>query len=78
MSKHSFNGAAARTRRIVLGLKVADVAERVNRSPKSIYAYERRNVLPPPPVRLAIEDLYGLEPGALLVTTAREEDTIDA
>lgn len=69
MSHPRFNGALARQRRITVGFSVEQVASHVGKSPKSIYAYEgKRDINPPPPVRRKMESLYGLAPGELLTT----------
>ncbi len=75
MSQRRFNGDLARKSRITLGFTVEHVAAHVGKSPKSVYAYEgKRDVGPPPPVRLELEELYGLQPGELLTESNEEEE----
>jgi transcriptional regulator with XRE-family HTH domain len=74
MRQPRFNRQLAKARRVELGLDVEEVAEKVGRSIKSIYAYEgERAVSPPPSVRRKLERLYGLDRGALLTETESTE-----
>lgn len=66
-----FNSALARRMRLARGFTVRQVAARVGRAPVTVSAYECRGVMPSPPVRVALERLYGLEPGELLVYDAQ-------
>lgn len=69
--KPKFDGDRARRVRLERGLTVREVANRVGRAIVTVRAYELRNVMPSPPVRVALERLYGLEPGELLVYDAQ-------
>lgn len=68
MSQPRFNGDLARRQRIKLGYSVQQVAALLGKSRWSVYVYEgQRDIGPTPPIRRRLEDLYGLEPGDLLV-----------
>lgn len=62
-----FDGSRARRLRIETGLTVRQIATAVGRAPNTVRAYETRNVVPAPPVRAALERLYGVQPGDLLI-----------
>ncbi|MDX2708087.1 helix-turn-helix transcriptional regulator [Streptomyces sp. PA03-6a] len=67
----SFSGTRMRDQRLLAGVRIADLAARVGRSPRALYAYERGEMQPPVPVADGLADALGVRLDVLLADERR-------